>query len=144
MKTRSRGQVLVEFALISPVLISLLLGGIQFGYAFYTYNNLEKAVRDGARFASMRTYQVGDGSFISDVRNVVVFGKPNPTLGEQANPQVHGLTVGHVAVTPPSGTMSTVRISVSSYTMSLPLGDITLTSKPNATFRYVGRYVPSL
>jgi Flp pilus assembly protein TadG len=140
MNRRRRGQVLVEFALVSPVLLTLLFGTMQFGYAFYTYNNLEKAVRDGARYASMRAYQVGDAAYISDVRNVVVYGMPNPAVG--ANPIVHGLTKAVVSITLPTGSMTTVTVAISTYTMSLPLSNITLTNKPGVSFRYIGRYLP--
>jgi len=140
MKLRNRGQALVEFALVSPVLLSMLFATMQFGYAFYTYNNLEKAVRDGCRYASTRTYQTGDETYISNVRNVVVYGQPNPPAG--ANPLVHGLTPAVVSITPPTGMMTTVRIKISSYTMPLPISSVTLTNKPNVSFRFVGRYVP--
>jgi Flp pilus assembly protein TadG len=139
MRRRNRGQALVEFALVSPVLISFLFATMQFGYAFYTYNNLEKAVRDGCRYASTRTY-AGEAAYSSDVRNVVVYGQPNPPAG--ANPLVHGLTTAAVSVTPPTGMMTTVRVKISTFTMPLPISSVTLTNKPNVSFRFVGRYVP--
>jgi Flp pilus assembly protein TadG len=44
-----RGQTLVEFALVLPILSLLLLGVIQFGIAFNHYITLTDAVRAGAR-----------------------------------------------------------------------------------------------
>lgn len=44
-----RGSPAVEFALIAPVLILLLLGIVQFGFAFYTYNEMMNGAREGAR-----------------------------------------------------------------------------------------------
>ena len=44
-----RGQTLVEFALVLPILSLLLLGVIQFGIAFNNYITLTDAVRAGAR-----------------------------------------------------------------------------------------------
>jgi Flp pilus assembly protein TadG len=44
-----RGQTLVEFALVLPILSLLLLGVIQFGVAFNNYITLTDAVRAGAR-----------------------------------------------------------------------------------------------
>ena len=44
-----RGQDVVEFALILPVLVLLLLGIIEFGMLFYHYNTVALAARDGAR-----------------------------------------------------------------------------------------------
>jgi len=50
---RERGQALVEFALVLPILATLLLGVIQFGIVFHDYLALADAVRTGARQASV-------------------------------------------------------------------------------------------
>jgi Flp pilus assembly protein TadG len=47
-----RGQTLVEFALILPVMLLLLLGLVEFGFVFANYQGLEYATREGARTAS--------------------------------------------------------------------------------------------
>ena len=47
---RSSGQGLVEFALILPVLLLLILGIIEFGYAFTVYTGMFNAAREGARY----------------------------------------------------------------------------------------------
>src|SRR5436190_11955685 len=47
------GNVMIEFALSASMLVTLLLGTFQFGYAFYKYNALVNAVRGGTRYASM-------------------------------------------------------------------------------------------
>ena len=49
---RSAGQGLVEFALIVPVMLMLLLGMLEFGFAFDAHLNLEYASREGARTAA--------------------------------------------------------------------------------------------
>lgn len=47
----------MEAALILPLLLSLLLGMITFGDAYFTRISIEDAVRDGARYgASMQTF----------------------------------------------------------------------------------------
>ena len=46
---RRAGQSLVEFALIVPVFLLLLLAMLDFGFAFYTNLTLEYASREGAR-----------------------------------------------------------------------------------------------
>jgi len=140
VKSKVRGQILVEFALVSPLMIGLLLGAMSFGYSFYTYVNLVKAVRDAGRYASMRTYKSGDASFAAAVQNVVVYGTPSPSAGQ--TPVVHGLTAGAVTVTPPTGFMTTVKVSISSFSLPMVLGSVTLQNKPNVTFRYTGRYIP--
>jgi len=47
----SKGQALVEFALILPILLLLIIGIIEFGRAFYMKNTLTNAVRHAARQA---------------------------------------------------------------------------------------------
>jgi Flp pilus assembly protein TadG len=49
---RQRGQTLVEFALILPVILMLLMGLIEFGFVFAHHQGLEYATREGARTAS--------------------------------------------------------------------------------------------
>ncbi len=48
---QTRGQALIEFALILPLLILLLLGIFDFGRAVYAYNTVNNAAREGARLA---------------------------------------------------------------------------------------------
>ncbi|MFV9510501.1 TadE/TadG family type IV pilus assembly protein [Tepidibacillus sp. LV47] len=48
-----QGQSLVEFALVTPILLLLLLGIIEFGHIFYSYLMIENASRDGARYGSV-------------------------------------------------------------------------------------------
>jgi Flp pilus assembly protein TadG len=72
-----KGAELVEFALVLPLLLVLCLGVIEFGRAYYTYNLLTKAVRDGARFGA--TSQVSSAGVltnaaITSTKNVVVYG----------------------------------------------------------------------
>ena len=42
-------QALIEFALISPVLLLLLFGTIDIGRAIFYYDTLNHAVREGGR-----------------------------------------------------------------------------------------------
>ena len=48
-----RGALIVEFALIVPILFFLVFGIVDFGRAYFTMNNLAAAVREGARYASV-------------------------------------------------------------------------------------------
>jgi Flp pilus assembly protein TadG len=47
----SRAQTLVEFAVIAPFLVLLLLALFDFGRAIYAYNAISNAAREGARVA---------------------------------------------------------------------------------------------
>lgn len=48
-----RGQSLVEFAIILPVFLLLLLGTVDLGLGFKTYIALTNAAREGARWISI-------------------------------------------------------------------------------------------
>lgn len=53
---RSRGQSLVEFALVLLPLLLILLAIIQFGFVFNTYVTLTNATREAAREGSIYVY----------------------------------------------------------------------------------------
>ncbi len=55
-----RGQALVEFALVAPLLFLLLFGIIQFGFLLAGQVGMTNAAREAARYAT--TYQVPDYS----------------------------------------------------------------------------------
>ena len=48
---RERGQAMVEFALVLPIFLLVLLGVFDFGRAIYAYNDVANAAREGARTA---------------------------------------------------------------------------------------------
>lgn len=48
-----RGQELVEYALILPLLLALLFGIIEFGIAVFTYNTVANVAREVARYAAV-------------------------------------------------------------------------------------------
>ena len=51
MITEKRGQTIVEFALILPIFILLLVGLFDVGRAVYAYNTVNNAARQAARLA---------------------------------------------------------------------------------------------
>jgi Flp pilus assembly protein TadG len=53
---RQRGLAAVEFAIVAPVLLLLMLGVAELGRALYQYNTLSKAVRDSARYYSTHAF----------------------------------------------------------------------------------------
>jgi hypothetical protein len=57
-RSRKRGQGLVEFMIILPPLLLLILGIIEFGRLMVVYSSLATATRDAARYAA----SVGEGS----------------------------------------------------------------------------------
>jgi hypothetical protein len=53
LRRPSRGQALVETALLLPVMLILLLGTIDFGRLFFSYVNIHQAARIGANYAGL-------------------------------------------------------------------------------------------
>jgi Flp pilus assembly protein TadG len=56
-----QGQTAVEFALVAPFIVALLLLVIQFGVAFHNYVTITDAARAGARKAIVARF--GSGNF---------------------------------------------------------------------------------
>ncbi len=50
-RTKSRGQALVELAIVLPVFLVLLMGIFDLGRVIWAQNSLENAAREGARYA---------------------------------------------------------------------------------------------
>ena len=140
----SRGSAMVELALSVGILVPVLIGTFQFGYAFYTYNRLLVAVRGGARYASLRTYDSSTStpsdSYLTAVRNAVVYGSPSG--GTDA--VVSGLSTNQVAVsvTMTNSVPDTITVSLTGFTVNAGVMNMTWTGKPAAAFRFEGRYAP--
>ncbi|MBL8237140.1 MAG: pilus assembly protein [Bryobacterales bacterium] len=142
-RKRQSGNSLIEFAIAFGFLFPVLAGTFQFGYAFFLYNELQNAVRAGARYASMKTYDSAtatpSSAFTASVRNAVVYG--NPAGGDV--PVVPSLTAENVAVTVSwtNGVPGVMTVSIQNYTMNAFLKTFTI-SRPSASFNYVGVYAP--
>lgn len=52
---RDKGAAAVEFALVLPILVMLLLGVIEFGYAMFVQSTVAGAAREGARTLAITT-----------------------------------------------------------------------------------------
>ena len=68
-RQRTRGQAMVEFALVFPVFILLVFGMIDFGFGLYSRMTVITAAREGARVAVVQPpearVQPGYGALIS-------------------------------------------------------------------------------
>lgn len=142
-RRRRSGAVLVELALLAPLLISLVLGAIHFGYLFYLYNSLEKCVRDGARYAASRTFSTA-GSFSTAIQNVTAYGSTGANT-----PLVPGLAPANVSVTfvlAAGGRPDRVRVAINGWryngVLSPFLGATTLNGKPSLEVPFLGLYMP--
>lgn len=58
MRPPQRSQALIEFALVSPVLLLLVFGIIDIGRAVFYYDTLNHAAREGARVAVRASTQL--------------------------------------------------------------------------------------
>ncbi len=56
IRTGNRGQALVEFALVAPIFILLLMGIIELGRFILAYEAANNAVREGTRYAIVHGY----------------------------------------------------------------------------------------
>jgi Flp pilus assembly protein TadG len=85
-----KGQSLVEFALVLPILILLLFGMIEFGRLWETMNVMTSAAREGARVAATTTPDVNQvNNTVTNVLNAANINNPNITVtGPDANQNV--------------------------------------------------------
>lgn len=60
---RERGASVVEFAVLAPVLLLLVLGMVEFGWLFGQFNDVRHGAREGARYAAVNG---GDETTIAD------------------------------------------------------------------------------
>ncbi len=96
-----QAAVLVEMALVTPILLAMMLAAAEVTRAFVDHNTLTKAVRNGARYVAANAYQGTTGviavgaTLTAETRNLVVYGN---TAGTGA-PVLPGLTVADITVT---------------------------------------------
>lgn len=69
------GQSMVEFALVLPILILLLMGIMDFGRLFAGYVELQNAARDGARYAAVQ--QINPTDLANRVKNDLTILDPD-------------------------------------------------------------------
>lgn len=110
-KSKQHGAVIVEFAIILPLLAVLAIGVTELGTAFFALNTLNKAVRDGAR---LKTYSedpylptsvtpLTDDQIKEQVRTVMdglpSFYSHNATTPEVTTSVISGLQYANVSAT---------------------------------------------
>ena len=139
-----RGNAMLEFAISAAVLLPAFAGTFQYGYTFYTYNKLESAIRGGARYASMRSYDSSTSTpstaFATAVQNVVVYGNSAGT----GSPIAPGLATSNVEVLPTmkGGIPLTMTVRITGYQVNAVFSNFTFNSKPSTTFSYTGTPAP--
>lgn len=145
---RRRGNAIVEFALSGGLLITMALGTYQFGYGLYVYDTLQSAVRNGARYASKRSYKSSSNAcvdkIVTSIRNMTVYGDPTPEAGADA--VVRGLTTSKVSVSytkDANGVPYEVTVTISNFDIETVLNTFHFNEQPYTKLPYLGRYAPS-
>jgi Flp pilus assembly pilin Flp len=78
---RQDGVVAVEFAIIAPVVLLILVGVIQFGIVYSQYQVLQGAAREGARCASVQGGGFATCSVTTAVENAALgYDLTNPPV----------------------------------------------------------------
>lgn len=146
-RRRQFGNAMVEFAVASAILLPCMGGTFQFGYTFYTYNLLESAAANGARYGAYRTYRSASAGDITKVKlaikNMAVYGTPTPAA--KAIPVVRNLTPANIQVDytlDAAGLPLRVSVSVTNFNLNAIFKTIKLNGKPKAALPFLGRYAP--
>ena len=145
-KASQKGSVFIEFALSFLVLFTIFTGAFEFGYAFYAYNTLVNAVREGARYASLKPYDSASSTpstaFNTAVQNMVVYANPSPANG--AAPILRGLSTSNVNLTvlANGGAPTQMTVSISGFSLDAVFGTINLNGNPSVSFAYLGIPTP--
>ncbi|MCA7937147.1 TadE/TadG family type IV pilus assembly protein [Burkholderia cepacia] len=94
-RSRTRGVVAVEFAIVLMPMILLATGVAEFGRAIYQYETLTKATRNAARYLSV--WLPTDSAYpVSQAQCLVVYG--STTCGSSGTELVPGLTTSMVTI----------------------------------------------
>jgi len=117
-----RGVAAVELALTMVPLLVLTFGVTEYGRAIYTYNTIDKAARDAARFLTAPPPGTADANAAAS--NLVVYGNVDGT----GTPLAPGLATSmvsicnatscpgsHAGVATGSGVVNLVTVSITGY-----------------------------
>ena len=147
MKRRQRGHLMIELGISAGVLVTALAGAFQYGYIFYSYNQLVTAVGNGARYAAQRPYRSATPEDIEKgrlaIRNMVAYGNPHPSGDER--PVAPGLKPENVKiewVMSDDGAPVAVDIAITGFEVNAVFGSMKLEGKPAVEFPYFGTYAP--
>jgi Flp pilus assembly protein TadG len=112
---KQKGTSTVEFAIMLPLLLLLVVMVAEFGILFYRLNAVTKSVQIAARYLSDNdTTPPPD---MATARNLAVYGNADGT----GTPVVPGLAAANIVITNPIP--KHVRVEVTGYNSSLILGN---------------------
>jgi Flp pilus assembly protein TadG len=81
----SRGQSLAELALVTPVILLLVLGAVDFGRAYFAHVSVTNAARNGADYAAQNDSAAAD---TAGIREVVMWEMSELVNTSGTNPEV--------------------------------------------------------
>jgi len=102
------GQDVVEYALVLPLLLLLLLGMVEFGWAVFAYDTVSNAAREVARCC---IYPSEDPTQLSRCDNATQFGQCETAVIARFSTAV-GLTEDDFAYTSPAAGFRRIRVDV--------------------------------
>ena len=111
---RQRGAALVEFALVLPLLLVMVLGAIDWGWYFFIDQLVTNAAREGARSGTMLPPTSSD----SDAAAAALSASNNYLTSVQL--KATGVAATTVTVTTASGPTKAVQV-----TITYPVGSLT-------------------
>ena len=97
----TRGQAAVEFALVLPVFLLLVVSMVEMSRLWSVHHALAEAARQGARTASLANTAIGEDSVRSVIRRALQGASLNPSSA----------TIQLVGVAGPSGNLTRVQLS---------------------------------
>jgi Flp pilus assembly protein TadG len=128
-----RGAVAVEFALILPVLLLIVVGTIEFGRVYSQWQVYNGAAREGARCAAVMASTFGECTSLTDVQDRI-----DDASDPYADPPDATVTTGGAAGGCTNATVGEdVTVSwAQPLTLSIPFwNDVEFTTTVKATFR---------
>lgn len=102
-----KGQALIEFAIIMPILLMFVMGILQFGMMLNSYLTIENASREGARAGII-------GSSDIEIRDLIIVTSPS------LNPENLTVTITPDEASRKSGDTLTVNVTYS-YKLIVPI-----------------------
>ena len=140
-RSRQAGNFTLEFAISFALIWGLMTSVYGLGQALFTYNRLQVAVSNAARFAGRDGITAATSTYRTRVKNQAVFGNPEGS----GTALVPGLTTDKIDVAiegDGAGVPRNVTVKVTSFPLDGVFWKTTIANKPQITTRYAGRYQP--
>lgn len=118
-RDRSRGQALVEFALVVPIFVLILVGILDLGRGVYAYNTLNNAAREGSRLAIV-DQTVNDIQSFTAQQAGWLGVDPSQVTVEFRDPETQGACAGAPGSNAIVGCLAVVRVEYS-YQAATPI-----------------------